>query len=255
MTFVLPPNPSFAAQALEVVTSTESGRFGAVNMYDRCIVSTGLLQFCEAGIFSTSALLGAIIMASGGSVVDVPIFAHQLAACGASFGKNANGLWRFSLSSFGEVDSLAYQQSLFLKNSNGQKGSWDDESKDYAKQWVVTLSTLLEGETAQKVQVDFTLSRLMGFFLPTPLAQVFRTQPGQPPPAPVDEWEAALRAAYLSFAANNPSIANQMVEQFFSNAMSLKSKDICIGLLQKLTFGPKITIYPARYNAIRPVLE
>lgn len=253
--YVMPSNPTEADRAIAVLGSTESGHLDAVNMYDRCIVSTGLIQFCEAVQQSTSALLGAIVTASGGSVVDVPILAHQLAACGASFAKNANGRWRFLLDSFGEVNTLAYQQTLFLQNSTGKKGSWNDDSKAYAKQWVVTLATVLEGETAQKVQVDFTLARLMGFVLPEALAQVFRTQPGQAPPAPVDEWEAALRAAYLSFAANNPSIANRMVEQFFANTMSLKSKDICIGLLKQLTFGPKITIYPARYNAIRPVLE
>jgi peptidoglycan hydrolase-like protein with peptidoglycan-binding domain len=33
------------------------------------------------------------------------------------------------------------------------------------------------------------------------------------------------------------------------------SPDWCIGVLKQLTFGPKITIYPQRYDKIRPKLE
>lgn len=255
--YVPPASLTSADIALSVITATEGGHYDAINMYDRCVVSVGLIQFCEANQYSVSDLLGTIVVAAGGQVDSVPSLSACLPMAQADFRLNSRGRWRFFFNDAerGEVDRLSEQQQLFLLESTGQKGTWNDRSKAYAKFWAGALSQVLASPLAQKVQVEYTLPKLMGFVMPYALATIFRTQAGKMPTPVTDPWEGALRAGYLSFAANNPTYADNQARAFFANTMSLKSKDICIGMLRQLTFGPKIAIYPARYNAIRPVLE
>ena len=63
-------------------------------------------------------------------------------------------------------------------------------------------------------------------------------------------------AAYLSFAVNNPTRANKHLgigmKSFDGAAWT---KDWLIHVLKELTFGPRIAIYPHRYDAIRKPLE
>ena len=74
--------------------------------------------------------------------------------------------------------------------------------------------------------------------------------------APDTDVARAFRAAYLSFAANNPTWANRHLELALKqSSQPAWSRDWFIGVLRELTFGPKVAIYPGRYDAIRPVLE
>ena len=69
-------------------------------------------------------------------------------------------------------------------------------------------------------------------------------------------WTGAMRAIYLSFAGNLPSVASKQLDLGVKSTDKAKwSKDWCIHIAKQLTFGPKIAIYPHRYKAIRPVVE
>jgi hypothetical protein len=74
--------------------------------------------------------------------------------------------------------------------------------------------------------------------------------------APDTNIAKCLKAGYLSFAANNPTWANNHlkigVESNTYPAWSIEWVDL---IFKELTFGPNIVIYPIRYNAIRPKLE
>lgn len=246
--YVLPPNPSLEQRYLDVITATEGGTYNAINMYDRCGVSVGLIQWCEFGQFSVSAMLGAV-----SESVHV---AHLLPDADEYFlSRLADGRWRFFMKTGNNnlpVDTLDRQRQMFFLNAKGTLGSWDAESIAHAKTWAAALATIFEDEVAQRVQIKFTTDRLNGF-VQKAARSIWTSAPS---PVLQTDWGVASYAAYLSFAANNPTIASNML-QAYSKAHGVHPNDRgwVIGLLKQLTFGPNFSIYPARYNAIRPRLE
>lgn len=251
--FVLSDDPTDNEKVLAVITSTEGGAFDAINMYDRCVLSSGLIQWCEAGQFSVSDMLGAVVEATRNIP---PPLQSVLTNIGVDFKKNDRGRWRFFFrDSRAEVDRLEEQQQLFLLRSNGTRGSWDNASKEYAKSWAAAIATVFQDPLAQKVQMDFTVPKLMGFVTPQAKEILFGEELAIGSIHPGD-WRGAGRAAYLSFAANLPSVASKSVQEYVEDAGVCRwTKSWTIGLLKALTFDPNIAIYPARYNAIRPTLE
>jgi len=239
-------------RTMAVITATEGGHYDAINMYDRCILSSGLIQWCEAGQFSVSDMLGAVAEMDSSALAPLT---QYLTSIGLSFKKNDKGRWRFFFpDARGEVDRLDEQQQLFLFKSNGQQGTWDDSSKEYAKGWAAAVASVFQSTIAQQAQIRYTIPRLMGFVLPQAMTTLWGTESGTPT-GPGD-WRAAARAAYLSFAANNPTYANQSLQSYVSEAGAAQwNSDWVVGMLQALTFDPGVIIYPARYDAIRPVIE
>jgi hypothetical protein len=237
---------------LAVVTSTEGGAFDAINMYDRCVLSAGLIQWCEAGQYSVSDMLGSVAAASPDSMKPLKAWLENV---GADFRTNGRGRWRFFFSDDrGEVDRIEEQRRMFLLRSSGAKGSWDEGSKEYASGWAAAVSNVLSDPGAMKAQVDFTVPRLRLFAMKESLDYVFGEYPSFG--SMKGDWPKAAQAAFLSFAANLPATANKMVVEYLKGSPPPKgTKDWAIGLLKQLTFGPNIAIYPHRYNAIRPVLE
>jgi Putative peptidoglycan binding domain len=246
--FKLPANPSESHKLLAVTTRTEGGRFNAINAYDRCIISTGLLQWCEAKYFLTSKLLGAIA-STDPSLLD-PL-APALAASNAEFKEKTSGRWRFFFKdSRGEVDAGTEQKQLFLLDSPGHQGSWDDASKAHAKLWAASMANVLVQDVAVEVQTKYTASRMRSFFI------VSKARPVIYDGTASTGWTGAMRAIFTSFAANLPAVAAKMLAAHLAATTDPKwSKDWCVGLTKQLTFGPGIAIYPHRYNAIRPVVE
>jgi hypothetical protein len=79
---------------------------------------------------------------------------------------------------------------------------------------------------------------------------------GKDQPQGNDGWVGALRAAYLSFAANLPAVAGKHFMIAHKTSRNAQwTKEWALDVLRELTFGPGIGIYPHRYNAIRPVIE
>lgn len=243
--FELPKNPSVQDKRLYLITCIESGHYDAINMYDRMIVSAGLIQWGEANTFSVTKLLGTICDSGNESMV-LSYLKPALLASGATFKKNQKGIWRFYITDI-EVNSISAQQKLFL-GCDGRKGSWKtEELKSYAKLWASCIASVLEDPRTREVQKKFTMDRMMGFVTPEAKKVLFEDK------NPSD-WAEATRAIYLTFAINLPRIAGEM----FSSTRFVGDKwspEWCLSLIKKLTFGPNVKIYPKRYDALRPIAE
>ena len=245
--YSLPTNPTEADKRLRVLTATEGGTYDAINMYDRCIVSIGLIQWCEATYFLTSKLLHHVAETVGSMVVTNAL-EPALTAYNASFKKNPQGQWRFFIGDGREVTNNAMMSDLFL-GCSGKEGVWTDEARTRAKLWASCLANVFADEPAQRAQADYTATRLVSFATSDARAILFDGVPD-------DGWAGAVRAAYLSFAGNLPAVASQQLKIAVARLKAPKwSPEWCTGVLQQLTFGPNIAIYPQRYNAIRPWLE
>jgi hypothetical protein len=176
-----------------------------------------------------------------------------LAELNASLVRTGFQNWRFTTQKDGNIDTIDKQRDFFFLNARGTLGSWDDDSKAYAKRWASILATMFEDDLTKEYQLTYTLARLDKFVLPGARGLNPRSMAhGEK----LNDWANAGYAAYLSFAANNPLMAFKMFQEHSKeHGFRPTDKDWVIGLLKQLTFGPKFTIYPERYNKIRPVLE
>lgn len=238
--------PTDGHKLLDIVTQTEGGSPSAVNAYDRCIISLGLLQWCDAKYFLSSKLLGAI--ASRNLHLLSPL-TQVLGESGASFSQKTPGKWRFFVRG-DEVDSAEEQHALFFAGGSGLKGQWQEVHKLRAKAWVAAFVNTLAQPEAIEAQVAYTAERMYGFATPAAKAILFDGS------QMLQGWPGAVQAGFLSFAANLPAVAAKHLEVAARNSNSAKwSPDWCIAVLRELTFGPQIAIYPHRYEKIRPKLE
>ena len=244
--FRLPAEATEEEKILAVITATEGGHWDAYNGYDVCICTSGLIQWCNRSPqHSVDNLLSRVRMVDRSLIRSVESRAAQ---CGFKFGE-VGGLWRFSRLSDGvPVTSPAMQQDLFFDTASGVKGSWTTPAKLYAKAWAAAISTVWENPEAQRVQAEYTARRLNGFAMRS--AQSLFSM------APDTDIARAFRAAYLSFAANNPAWAEKSLAKALKDMSAPQwSLDWLILILKQLTFNPGIAIYPHRYRKIRPVLE
>lgn len=242
--FELPSSPTLVDKQLAAITAVESGHYDAINMYDRMIVTVGLIQWGEANTFSVSKMLGHLCESGLESVVQSHL-KPALNASGASFKISKNNNWRFFIGDL-EVNSVLLQQKLFLR-CDGRKGSWTEQNKNHAKLWAACLASVFEDPKTREVQKRYTANRLLGFVMANARKSLFEDNAST-------DWAEATRAIYLTFAINLPRIAGEMFSstKFVGNKWS---KDWCLCLIKRLTFGPNIKIYPKRYDAIRPVIE
>lgn len=244
--FILPKVPSLSDKLIYVITQTEGGTYDAVNLYDSCICSCSLIQLCDR-FHLVSRLLGAVASELGVNAIIEPL-REALNLSKAMFKQNKNKQWRFFI---GEEECSTEQklQELYLGGSSGRCGDWTDAQRHHAKTWVVGLAKIWDNPKACDVQVKFIASRLFSFVMPETKKILFADDDW-------NTWKGAIKAAYLSFAANNPKLAsdNFLVALRTTDAL-IWSPEWCIHVLKQLTFGPNITIYPNRYNKIRPVLE
>lgn len=229
-------------KTLAVTTATEAGAYDATNMYDGQIYSGTLIQLIERGQRSMSALLGEIPPEHR-----EPLNAH-LKEIGASFVQEGSK-WFFYFK--GErVDTLAEQRTLFHLFSTGEKGTWDPVSRTWAKKWAAALASVWEDEEARRVQRAHIAKILDLFLYGRAKGLVNRARE-----VGTDEAHA-LVAMVISFAVNNPVRAAHHVgiaEDLYKGTPW--TKDFLIHCARELTFGPKISIYPHRWDAIRPKLE
>lgn len=236
-------NSNETDKRMTVITSTEGGRASAINMYDKCIMTVGYIQWCDGKQFSVCDMLGEI------SRADLPWFKELLnfaKSIGYNF-QNIGNKYRWVQSDSGSiVDNEVKQRKMYLLNSDGTDSSWDEASKDWAKDWAVNMSNVFKDEEARNIQVKFTVDRLESFVLPTTKKLLFG-------PAK-NEFHAAAQAVYMSFAVNNPMQADKWLKESFSQKPEF-TEEWLINICKNMTFGPKFSIYPARYNAIRPHVE
>jgi hypothetical protein len=242
--YTTPSDPTEAQKWVAVLTATESGRYDAINMYDRMIISVGLIQWGEAGQHKVSDLLGEIAR----TCPDNEHVQEFLSAVKAQKYEitPASGLSKKtrlrSLDGKADyVDTIPEQQQFWLSCS-GKKGAWSEDSRYHAKAWAARVANVLAIDEAKRIQEQFTGRQMQGFISDRARAVL----QGMP----------LMTAAYLSYAANLPAIAEKHLLLAASRSTHKQwSAGWVTDLLRELTFGPGITIYPIRYNAIRPVLE
>lgn len=246
--FKMPARPDEADRHLAVITAAEGGHYDAINMYDRGIISVGIIQWIESGQYSVSGMFGEVANKAGLDAVMVPL-KPALDLVKATFKKNSRGQWRFFfLDERGEVDNLEKTRALFL-GCSGLKGSWTPEAKIQAKTWAACAANVWSTDAARRAQTTFTRDRLRGFIFADAKSILFGSEPN-------DGWVGAVRATFMSFAINLPTVANAQVKLAASTLKSPKwSAEWCIGVIKQMTLGPNISIYHHRYNSIRPVLE
>lgn len=246
--YVLPASPSPEDLQMAVITATEGGHFDAWNGYDVCGWTSGLIQWCERNQYSVSDMLGEVAKVDRSLLFSVD---QELQHENLEFKPNAKGRYRFFFKDArGEVDSQLEQQQLFYAGGDGTQGSWTPTTSFRAKVWGAAISTVWESPLAQSIQTRYTATRLSGFLLPY-AKNLFAARPAG------SQLAAGLYAAYLSFAANNPTWANNALTKAISDNKQLTawSPVWTLAILKELTFGPKVAIYPHRYESIRPVLE
>jgi len=243
----LPGEPTEDDRILAVITATEGGRWDAYNGYDVCICTSGLIQWCNrAPQHSVDSVLGKV--AASNSTLILPMKTHA-ASCGYDFRPNSRGQWRYFDMDGGEIDTKSLQRKLFFLNSTGKKGSWDDASREHSKRWAAAISTVWESRSAQKIQALYTTKRLRSF-----VVAASKTLFNAAPPSPVGR---AFQAMYLSFAANNPKWAGKSLRAAMDSSTTMPAWTVSwlAMVVKHMTFHSKISIYPHRYNAIRPVIE
>jgi len=245
--FELPPNPDNNHKILATISATEGSSYSAINAYDRCIYSAGLIQWCSASYFLVEKMFGYI--ASKDPALLNALGPALAASGGATFNKNGNGRWRFFFNNGHEVDEKIEQKRLYLLNSTGHRGDWDDASKEHAKIWVAAGANFLAQEPAKPLQTAYTAARVKWFATKQARSIILDDQPDE-------GWVGGTRAAFWSFGANLPAVASKHLIKAAETAPGPKwSQDWCIHVLKELTFGPGIAIYPGRYGKIRPVIE
>jgi hypothetical protein len=244
--FRMPAEPTEADRIVRVITATEGGHYDSFNGYDKCDATLGLIQWCDHAQYSVCDMLGHTAGQHPEALGPINAFCD---AHGLTFKKNGRGRWRYFFGDErGEVDRSGEQDQLYHLNSSGHKGTWDDESRAYAKQFAAAMASVYNHVGAQEAQVDFTVKRLRWF-----VAKKVRYIYDEAPPSDVGR---CFQAAYLSYAANNPSWAStHLLRTTLSSSEERYSVAWLTEVLRELTFGPKVVIYPHRYNAIRPVLE
>lgn len=245
--YVLPSAPRLEDMQMAVITATEGGHYDAWNGYDVCGWTSGLIQWCERNQYSVSDMLGEVAKFDRELLFSMN---QELGHERLEFKPNAKGRYRFFFSDGrGEVDSQAEQQALFYAGGDGTQGSWSTATSLRAKAWAAAISTVWENKEAQHIQVEYTAKRLSGFLLPF-AKSVFSAMPST-------DTARGIYAAYLSFAANNPTWANKSLQTAVTQNphISAWSSDWAVAILREMTFGPGVAIYPHRYEAIRPVLE
>lgn len=250
--FSLSATPSEEERLIAVITATEGGTYDAVNMYDVCLWTVGLIQWCNrAPQRSVDSLLGAVAAKPLGDKALEPL--RSLAAKrGYSLGATSiGGRPSFAFHKDGApVTTVAQQRALYFLNASGEKGSWDAPSKAWARDWLCASAAVWESPVARTAQLEYTAARLRSFAVGAGLVLLKA--------APATGIGRAWTAMYLSFAANNPAKAAAAVEyaqRTCAGQLSPWTQPWLAHMAYALTTHPGIAIYPIRYNAIRPVIE
>jgi len=245
--FTLPDEPTELDKVAAVVTATEGGHLDAINRYDKCIDTQGLIQWCNRHPQHSVDNVYRLIAAMDESVL-LPV-AAVAARDGYRFNKTT---CRWHHQEMGAVDSPKKQARMYFTGATGRKGGWDDGRKWFAKEWVAAAADVWQSPIAQQCQMRFTMDRLERFFVFGKEAKALMrlAKDADNPHAQV------FRAAYISFAANNPKKASEALKKSLSTGRAvIWSNGWLFSMLHHLTFDPGISIYPHRYNKIRPVLE
>lgn len=246
--YELPENPSESEKIMSVITATEGGGYDVVNMYDVCLWTVGIIQWCNrAPQHSVDDMLGALFEKD-------PKLLSPLTDLAAERGYKflrVDGKFRFVDAKYHVVDTPEMQKKLYFRGSTGAKGEWESDDAEWAKRWCLASAMVWDNAESRRIQVEFTTPRLEKWFAYKSGKKLLE----QMPDTPVGR---AWRALYLSFAANNPARAAEAVDNALLQGgkfLELWTPQWLANMANHMTFDPGISIYPHRYEKIRPVIE
>lgn len=228
-----------------VTSATETPFYDGTNCYDGQIITSTIIQTIERSYYGVSGVLGEVAEAAPAVIEE---FQDRISERDLVFSKNSRGRYRFFFSSGDEVDTLDEQRRAFHLHSTGAVGTWGDASKEWGKEMAAAVASVWAHPSAQAVQRKFAARRIRLY--------AFKDSKKVVDGAPDTAIGRAFVAAYLSFAVNNPTRANKHLgigtASFDGTAWT---NNWLIHVLKELTFGPKIAIYPHRYDAIQKPLK
>jgi hypothetical protein len=246
-----PPSPGPLEKLLAVVMATESGggHPDAINMYDVCMLTLGLIQHCEASGQQAAQLLAAIRSTTGPAPFEA--LDEHMARRGMRLGMAGNRA--AFLDSAGAAILTPQQRALaFFGGASGHKGSWLPAQKQEAKSWAAVFASTLGDERTFAAHVRHASSKLLTYVLPPTRSVVFA--------GGVIEgagWRGALQALVVSFAANIPTVADHHWRAYLAEqgGRIVDSQAFVVGAAAALTYRPQIAIYPRRLKDIIPAIK
>lgn len=244
--YQIPENPDYEDKLLRVVTATEGGAYDAINMYDSCILSVGIIQLCEK-LFKVSEMLGEC--AKTESAFIKTMLAQM--PYPADFKRNPRNQWRLVfLDGRGDIDSPDKMRLMYLGGASGQKGSYSDEQKLHAKEVASVFASLWDSPGMRQAQIDYLKPRMTGYVMARAKG-ILSQSPDQ------EGYPGALKAAVVSYAANIPVTADKCLfeaSQLPAWATASDADKFTLAM-KSLVFGSQVSIWPGRYKKIQPVLE
>ena len=112
-------SPTKNEKIVLAITATEGGTYDAVNMYDSCIMTVGIIQWCDRWNLVTK-MLGYISNKLGPERIRKPL-ANALKISGATWKKNKNAQWRFFIGKQ-ECSTPETLRNLYFDGASGKKG-------------------------------------------------------------------------------------------------------------------------------------
>lgn len=255
----LPANfrqPTRDQKILMVLTATESGKADSVNMYDAGICSIGFRQdTAQSG--NLQKLLAYVNSKVPESTVELYSFLHER---GYDFKPGYGNVYNFFSIHNNEPLTKSEQLAKMFLQCSGKKGTWPGGRHGpvayAAMEFASQLVNVLSWKGAPEAQAAFAVETIYGF-MAEPAKSTLLGARGKScySSSQVINLEAAI-AIYVSFAANNPAIADRSFEQFIQRTKrEFLSDEWLKELAAFMTFDPQIAIYPERYTVIRPVVE
>lgn len=243
--YEFPKTADIQDRYLYVVASTEGSSYDAVNMYDQCIVSVGLIQWAGA---SVDRLLGQIVEKCGFSVIDSAL-GEAMHQYDVGFVKHGDGKWGFIESSTGKAISTKLERQAAFWGCDGVQ--WTPDAKLRAKTWAAGFANIWLDPGARSIQAQWTKPKIREFLLPAVDKVLFDGTTGP-------ECEA-LRAACMSYAANNPAKLAEMfsagVKRAESAGLKKWSHDWVCSVLKSIVVESTWKIWPGRWTKVQPACK
>jgi hypothetical protein len=238
----------FKMKLMSVLGATEGGHYDAVNMYDRCILTVGIVQWCEAA--PQCSVSDMLTLCADANNEKLDAYLDHIAE-GLAIVKDGKGVGRLVLNGQ-RIDNTAAQRGLFLGGSTGLKGQWTAPQIASAKKVCAVMASLWQEPEFQVAQLSFTVPKLI---------EVYGRSFGSGPRHMFDEgfstegFAGAMRAIYISYSANLPAVAASLFNRTFPNGLTGNDEVDCINMSKAMALNSGVGIWPRRYEMIRPTVE
>lgn len=240
---------------LAAAMACEGGCYDAVNMYDRGIVSVGLLQWSEVGWRNLSRMLDFVVRNGGDDAVRRAL-TPALELTGARISPSGFSIIYTSQNGRGCYDSApqgkhddSITKELFL-GCDGFASSWTPAARRRALVWAECFRELFQNDDAREIQRRYATYELNNFVFPR-AREILFDRMGNFEGTPMLH---AVRAVYVSMAVNAPGIAQGIVEEFSrSTKIPARSEKWCLSLLSALASTSSAPQFSRRYALSRPI--